>query len=403
VTATIAAPKPPELIPLEPDRPTAGERPVRALRIAAVASLAAGAVHAAAIGAHAEHPAAARLFVYVALFQIAWAALALARPIKWVAFIGAVGNFALFGGWVLAKTKGLNFIDGLDDVEKIQFADGLAAALAAVATIAAALVFVGVRARRQHPVLAGATIAVLAVSMLPGMIEAGNHKHSGASQAIVVGADGKATLTDVTTPAKPFDPTMPIDLSGVDGVTPQQQARAENLLAETLIRLPQWADYHTAEAAGYHSIGDGATGDEHFLKWDATEDPYVLDPDHPESLVYNTRNGGRQLEAAMFMLNKGSTLNDVPDVGGALTQWHIHDNLCFTDDPIAPQIAGVTSSNGPCPAGQVNFTPVPMMHVWITQNPCGPFAALEGVGAGQLKPGETRSCDHVHGSTKVGF
>jgi len=60
----------------------AADRPRHTLRIAAVSSLAAGAVHAAAIGAHAEHPAAARVFVYVALFQIVWAGLALARPIK---------------------------------------------------------------------------------------------------------------------------------------------------------------------------------------------------------------------------------------------------------------------------------------------------------------------------------
>ena len=33
----------------------------------------------------------------------------------------------------------------------------------------------------------------------------------------------------------------------------------------------------------------------------------------------------------------------------------------------------------------------------------GPFAALEGVGAGQLKPGEVRSCDHVHGANTIGF
>jgi hypothetical protein len=307
---------------------------------------------------------------------------------------------------VLAKTQGLNFISGLDSVEPIQFADGAAAALALVATIAATLTFLGIRSRRPQPILTGAFIGVLAVSMLPGMIEAGNHVHPGHTHgSIVVGSDGKATVTESapSVPTKPFDPSLPIDLGGVPNVTPQQQARAENLLAETLMRLPQWADYHTAEAAGYHSIGDGGTGDEHFLKWDATEDPYVLDPDHPESLVYNTRNGGRQLEAAMFMLNKGSTLNDVPDIGGALTQWHIHDNLCFTDDPVAPQIAGITSSNGPCPAGQVNFTPVPMIHVWITSNPCGPFAALEGVGAGQLKPGEVRNCDHVHGANTVGF
>jgi hypothetical protein len=39
-----------------------------------------------------------------------------------------------------------------------------------------------------------------------------------------------------------------------------------------------------------------------------------------------------------------------------------------------------------------------MIHVWITSHPCGPFAALEGVGAGAIKPGEQRWCDHVHGS-----
>ena len=32
----------------------------------------------------------------------------------------------------------------------------------------------------------------------------------------------------------------------------------------------------------------------------------------------------------------------MPDIGGALMQWHIHDNLCFTDDPVAPLVAGVT-------------------------------------------------------------
>ena len=33
----------------------------------------------------------------------------------------------------------------------------------------------------------------------------------------------------------PYDPTQPIDLGGVPGVTPEQQARAENLVAITLI------------------------------------------------------------------------------------------------------------------------------------------------------------------------
>ena len=90
----------------------------------------------------------------------------------------------------------------------------------------------------------------------------------------------------------PYDPTMPIDLSGTAGVTPQQQAFAENLLANTLVDLPQWSDPAVAEAAGFRSIGDGATGHEHFIQWDWINDDVFLDPDHPESLVYEPQPDG---------------------------------------------------------------------------------------------------------------
>lgn len=206
-----------------------------------------------------------------------------------------------------------------------------------------------------------------------------------------------------TTPAavvKPYDPTQPIDLSGTAGVTPEQQAAAENLIAVTLVRLPQWADYRTAEAAGFHSIGDGITGAEHYIQWDWINDDTVLDPDHPESLVYQPQpDGSKKLVSAMYMLPDTVPLEDVPNIGGALMQWHIHDNLCFTNDPVAPRVAGVISSGGTCTPPLTKFRPAPMIHVWITAHPCGPFAALEGVGAGQIKPGEERLCDHAHGST----
>jgi hypothetical protein len=198
---------------------------------------------------------------------------------------------------------------------------------------------------------------------------------------------------------KPYDPTQPIDLGGVAGVTPEQQATAENLVALNVVRLPQWSDYRTAEAAGYHSIGDGPTGFEHFIKWDLINDDVALDPDHPESLVYQPQpDGSKKLVSAMYFLPDTVALTDVPDIGGALTQWHIHDNLCFTDDPVAPLVRGVTDSNGNCPAPLVKFRPAPMIHVWITPNRCGPFAALEGIGAGQIADGETRLCDAAHGS-----
>jgi len=221
---------------------------------------------------------------------------------------------------------------------------------------------------------------------------------------VVVGADGKAQVVTASAavPTHPYDPTKPIDLGGGPGVTPEQQARAENLVAITVIRLPQWSDPAKAEAAGFHSIGDGLTGYEHFINWDYINDDKILDPDFPESLVYNTSGGKRVLESAMFMLPPGSSLDKVPDIGGALTQWHIHDNLCFTNDPVAPHVTGLTDGSGSCHPPTVKLEPVPMIHVWIVPKPCGPFAALEGVGAGQVLPGQVASCDHVHGSNGSG-
>jgi hypothetical protein len=367
---------------------------VRPLVVGAVASLSAGAVHAAAIGAHAEHRQAALLFTAVAAFQLAWGAVALSEAAgrrRAIALVGALGNAALVAGWALAKTKGISWVDGLEEVEPVQFADALCAALAAVA-VGGGLVAAGRGGSpKLPPSLGSGLVAVLAVVSLPGMVQAGRHVHSHDHG----GVDASAVAAVV--PPHPYDPTKPIDLGGVPGVTPQEQARAENLIAVTLLRLPQCSDPAKAEAAGFHSIGDGITGYEHFLNPAYIADDDELDPDKPESLVYRVQNGRRTLEAAMYMAKPGTTLEDVPDIGGKLTQWHIHDNLCFTATP--PQrVVGLTAPDGTCRAPFVKGPSIPMIHVWIVAKPCGPFAALEGVGGGQIKAGEERLCDHVHGS-----
>jgi hypothetical protein len=364
--------------------------------VAGVASLSAGAIHAAAIGAHAEHRQAALVFTAVAAFQLAWGAVALgasSRRAGMVVLVGALGNAALVAGWALAKSKGLTFVDGLDEVEPVQFADALAAALAAVAVIGA-VAAVRLPGRTLAPALGIGLVSILAVSSIPGMVQAGRHVHSH--------SHGGLEVSTAVVPPKPYDPTKPIDLGGVPGVTPQQQARAENLIAITLLRLPQWSDPATAQAAGFFSIGDGLTGTEHFLNQQYINDDVILDPDRPESLVYGVKGGVRTLEAAMFMLKPGTSLDQVPDIGGKLTQWHIHDNLCFTPDPASPRVVGLTRPDGTCRAPLVKGPTMPMIHVWIVPKPCGPFAALEGIGGGQIRAGEERLCDHVHGASSAG-
>jgi hypothetical protein len=208
------------------------------------------------------------------------------------------------------------------------------------------------------------------------------------------------TTTTVCTP-KPYDPTKAIDLGCTPGVTPAEQLRAEQLIRDTLRDLPHYANPNTAFAEGYRSIGDAVTGDEHYVKWAYLSDGRILDSKHPESLVYEMRNGRNTLVAAMYMLELGSTFADVPDIGGPLTQWHVHNNLCLADDPTDPLrkvVSSLTTVNGTCPAGTTKAGGVPMIHVWIVKNACGPFASLEGIGAGQVPPGETRDCDTAHGS-----
>lgn len=365
-----------------------------AFALAALGSLGAGAVHAAAIGAHGEHRQAVFTFALVALFQIGLGAIALVSNRKLVGVALALGNLALVGGWVLAKTSssGISFVDGLDTKEPVQWADGLAAGLAALAVLGIAVVAL----RRWRMPLGDALPRVLAMPVvvltLTGMISAGQHVHSHDEAAH---AHGDTATAAAAVPPKAFVPGQPIDLGGVPGVTAVQQAQAENVLAATVYTLPRFADPTYAESQGFRSIGDSVTGDEHYINLANINDDKVLDPNYPESLVYEMRDGKKTLVAAMYMALPGTTLANVPQLGGKLMQWHIHDNLCFTPQG---RVAGLRAPGAECTNGLVKGGETPMIHVWIVSHPCGPFAALEGIGGGTIASNETRLCDHVHGA-----
>lgn len=184
-----------------------------------------------------------------------------------------------------------------------------------------------------------------------------------------------------------------IKLTSETGVTPVELERADKLIATTITDLKYFRTPAMAYAKGYRSIGDAVTGDEHYVNWSYSNDGHILDPLRPESVVYEVKNGAQTAVAAMYALPFGSTFASVPDVGGALTQWHVHANLCLTDNPQQRVVSGITSLNGACPPGTSKAGNTPMLHVWAFPNPCGPFAALEGIGAGQVPAGQTRQCD----------
>ena len=390
-----------------------------------LASVGAGVIHAAAVGIHAEHPTLSRLFVAVAAAQILVGLVTLVRGGRAVAAATAVVNGGAVVAWFVTRVSGISWIEGLEQSEAPQFADTVCAALGALA-VGAAIVTLRRGAggtMRATPARLGLPAIGVAAVTVAAMLSGATHTHSsepgqdhshddaagddGATTTAHPHGDGPATTDadghDAAAGHEPatvaYDPTQPIDLSGVAGVTPEQQAFAENLVAVNVVRLPQWADPAVAEAAGFHSIGDADSGHEHYVQWDWIDDDVWLDPDAPESLVYEPQpDGSKKLVSAMYMLPHDLALEDVPDDGGALMQWHVHDDLCLTADPVAPQVEGLTSPDGTCRPPLVKLQEWAMIHVWIVPHECGPFAALEGIGAGSIEEGEERWCDHAHGS-----
>jgi hypothetical protein len=388
-----------------------------ALRVAALASLAAGAIHANCVGAHSGETTLAVIFAVTAAAQIGWGALALVRSGRNVSLLGLGVNGAALGGWVLSRTTGIGFIPGLETAENPGFADTVAAVMAGVAILGALLALSRrtLRIAHPHPVLVGvAGVAVLSLAV-PGMVSAGGHNHEhGAdghgAHGHTGGHDGgehdMGAMPDMdhghdapVVAPKPYTGKLPVDLGGVPGVTAQQQKQAEDLLTRSIQKLPQFADPAAAEALGWHTIGDSFTGFEHLVNWSLVNDHDILDPDRPEALVYQTTPGQpRRLVAAMYMLPSSVTLDKVPDIGGKLIQWHIHNNLCLAGKKNAWVVAGVAEPSQPCEPGTFRLQKFPMIHVWIAPNECGPFAALDGIGGGQVAAGQTKACDHAHGA-----
>ena len=98
---------------------------------------------------------------------------------------------------------------------------------------------------------------------------------------------------------------------------------------------------------------------------------------YPEALVYKTSTC--RLQTGMYILEPGKDMGDVPDIAGNLTIWHGHTNLCWKssnpDDPNYLKLGGV-SIGGRCTSGTLRVEP-PMLHVWVVDNPCGPFAGTD--------------------------
>ncbi len=366
------------------------------LHLAGLASAGAGVIHAAAAGSHSGDRVMVVLFAVVAVGQLAWAAVALQRPTRVVALVGAALNAALVLAWLATRTVGLPLVDALREPEAAGLQDTVCAALGVVAAGLALVATVRPRwgAGAWSPPVAGAAAALVVGLAVPAM--AADHAHGGAAHdheaagGATAGHDHAAGAEDTHDDGAHDDGAHDEDAAAHDGAaghdhdipdrldhepTDEQLAAARQLVADTRAALAAYSEVAAAEAAGFVSIGDARSGVEHFINREHLQDESVLEPNEVESLVYRVEpDGGRQLISAMYILPPGSTMDDVPDVAGNLTVWHGHDNLCW--DSTGTRIAGVVV-NGRCRPGGTQGQATPMLHVWVVPNDCGPFAGTD--------------------------
>lgn len=392
MTATLTPPVTPPPVS-EPARPGA---PGTALLVAAAAAAGAGLVHAAAAGSHNGDTTLMWLFALTAAAQLAWATAAILRPGRAVAVAGALLNGGAALAWVASRTVGL--VGPLAGVEAVGTQDLAAAILGGVAATGALLALRTASDRPAHravPVLAGVCVLALAVpAMAADHTHGPSHEHGHGHDGGVAAADDHAhgargghshpkgnPNTTVTGPIVSLDDPR---------LTKQQRKAAQQLLDASRAALARFPDEAAVVAAGYRSIGDGRRvgGFEHFVNPAFMRDSRELDPDAIESIVLQRQaDGSKKVVSAMYILEPGKTMADVPDIAGGLTTWHDHQNLCW--DETGLRLAGVIIAGRCVPGGTFRPTP-PMLHVWVDDPPCGPFTGIEGHGGG--------SCEHSHAS-----
>jgi hypothetical protein len=153
--------------------------------------------------------------------------------------------------------------------------------------------------------------------------------------------------------------------------TSAQVRAAKKLVTTTKGGLARFVDLRAALAAGYAPHRPGREAFKHYFNPTYVTDGRVLNPTRPEGLLYAYTNRGPVVVAAIYLMNRAGEPPSA--VGGCLTHWHVHDNLC-SSDPANGMITGVRTRQGRCPPGQVAWAAPPMMHTWVIDIPGGPFA-----------------------------
>jgi hypothetical protein len=141
-----------------------------------------------------------------------------------------------------------------------------------------------------------------------------------------------------------------------DDATKSERKAATELVESTRDAVARWEDVDAALADGYVARRRGV-GAVHYPNFANRRDDAVLDPEHPESLVYLQRpNGDPILLGVVYIATR---LEERPTPAGAIAAWHVH----HADGCRHPDVdAGCSEVRGG------------MLHVWLYDGVVDPFA-----------------------------
>ncbi len=165
----------PVRVPASGPRANPERTPGRVLPAIALASIAAGAINAAAAATVGRDSAEnLAFFVAVAAAQLIWGAVALARAPRWWLALGAVGNLVVVTTWVVSRTVDLPVGEYAGIRLPVGFPDALATALEAVTVVGAAVLLVRgwgpARSPARSPAVTMAVAVVVGALALVGVL-----------------------------------------------------------------------------------------------------------------------------------------------------------------------------------------------------------------------------------------
>ena len=162
-------------------------------------------------------------------------------------------------------------------------------------------------------------------------------------------------------------------------VTGAQLQAALQLIDATRAAVTRYKDERVAIKAGYRPMEPEGLQIMHYVNKAYVTAVDILQPSHVQSLIYFNSKHGPILIGAMYMMPDMATSG--PQIGGSLTVWHRHDQLCIdrTTGTIVAFAHDGSGSNddksGVCPRGSSNGSTPEMLHVWLIATPDGPFAS----------------------------